>query len=178
MNGVGRRKIDSITIGFSTTDKLISKIIRWITGSKISHAWIGYYDETLGQRMVLQAEAWGYETRPWTRWIKQNKWVAEFIVPGRDKAKLALQNIATFLGVKYDYGAAFLLGFRRWFGRWIKLPYRNPGKLMCTEAVVKFLKIGGYPVADDLDLELTEPDVLWNKVLGDKEFIKMLPPKV
>ena len=68
----------SITIGFSTTRLLSSRIIRWITQSSCSHAFIAFDDRSLEMRMVMQAEPWGYELRPWDRWIRDNTLVAEF----------------------------------------------------------------------------------------------------
>ena len=33
-------------------------------------------------RMVMQAEAWGYDLQPWRRWYKENILVAEFTPSG------------------------------------------------------------------------------------------------
>jgi hypothetical protein len=158
-----RREGLGITIGFSTTNKFISRFIRWITRAKVSHAWIGFNDSTLGQRMVMQAERWGYEVRPWTKWLTQNKWIAEFEIP-QSPADSALQFIASFLGSDYDFTSALLLGLKRWFGRWFKRPTQSPTKLMCSEGVVRFLQFGQYEFATGLDPEATSPGELLDLV--------------
>lgn len=170
--------LDSVTVGFSTTSKWLSRLIRLFTKSRVSHAWIGYYDETLDKRMVMQAEAWGYEVRPWSRWMKQNRRVAEFIVPSPERARAALRGISAFLGVKYDYTAALWLAVKRWWGRFLKRPHHDPGKLMCSEAVVRFLQLGGYPVAADLDPETTSPGELLIRVEQDPTFTQLPPSGV
>lgn len=147
----------AITIGFSTTNKLISRFIRWITKSTCSHAWISYYDSTLGLRLVLQAESWGYEARPLSRWSRQNILVAEYVPIGADLSD-NLKWIASYLGSKYDYKAAILSGLWRWFGRWIKGKFKDPSKLMCSESVIRFLQRGeAYPCMMHFDPEVTHP---------------------
>lgn len=145
-----------VTIGFSTTNKLLSRMIRFVTRSPCSHAWIAYWDETLQSRMVMQAEAWGFEVRPWIRWERQNTLVAEF-QPGRP---LDIVKLATLLGTRYDYRAAFLVGLARLFGRAVKGIYKDPVKLMCSEAVVRTLQWAHYRCAADLDPETTSPGAL------------------
>lgn len=164
-----------ITIGFSTTNKWISRIIRWITRGKVSHAWIAYDDFTLGLRMVMQAEAWAFEVRPWQRWIKENKWVAEFkLIDGSQHA--ALRKRARDLGQKYDWMSGFWVGVSSWFKRWLKAgfsfrPSRTPKRLMCSEAVVRFLKDAGCASVEGLDEELTSPAELYDTVRCSANFL-------
>jgi len=133
----------NITIGFSTTNKWISRIIRWVTRAPCSHAWIAYDDDALGQRMVLQAELWGYEVRPWHRWKRQNIWVAEFI-PAGPPLDDALREIAQFIGTDYDVRSALWAGTKRWLRRLFPAirAIRTPSSFMCSEAVVRFLRFG------------------------------------
>lgn len=163
-----------ITIGFSTTNKLISRIIRLITRGKMSHAWIAYDDFTLGLRMVMQAESWAFEVRPWQRWVKENKWVAEYrMINGRQHA--ALRRRARDLGAKYDWMSGLLAGVKAWFQRWMKSgfsfrPSRTPKRLMCSEAVTRFLKDAGCQCVKELDEELTSPVELFDTVRCSSEF--------
>lgn len=164
-----------ITVGFSTTNKLISRFIRWITGGRVSHAWIAFYDPKLDKRFVLQAEAWGYELRPWNRWLKENIWKAEFLLPQTDSLDCALVSISNYLGTDYDYKSAFLLGLRNWFGRWMKKPTNDPSKLMCSEAVIRFLgmtEMGSY----GLNPELSLPSDLLYKMEADTNLIYLSSP--
>jgi hypothetical protein len=161
----------AITVGFSTTKKFMSKLIRWITRSPVSHAWIAFDDETLGMRMVMQAETWGYEIRPWNRWCKENVLVAEFSIVC-PRVPESLRWIATFLGTRYDYRAAILSGIWRWVKRWFKGRCLNdPTKLMCSEGVIRMLQDAECAAVLDLDPDATNPKVLLGRVLlARKEF--------
>ena len=173
--GFDRRGGLGVTIGFSTTGKWMSAAIRWITGAKVSHAWIAYDDYTLGLRMVMQAEAWGFEVRPWKRWRRENKLVAEFRLIDLPSLR-ALQHIAALIGAEYDYASAIWSGLCAWFRRWSKSkfslrPSRSPRKLMCSESVIRFLKEAGSGAVQELDEETTSPGELLDIVRKSTEFV-------
>lgn len=151
-----------VTVGFSTTRKLASRVIRWVTRAPCSHAWIAFHDATLETRLVMQAEAWGFEVRPWARWRRENLLVAEFRPTG---AELDVVRLGTFLGSRYDYTAAVLAGLYRLLGRFLRGRFRDPRKLMCSEAVVRTLGWSGYAAVEDLDPDLTPPGRLLLRVL-------------
>jgi hypothetical protein len=157
-----------ITVGFSTTNKWISRLIRWVTRGRVSHAWIAFFDPCLDMRLVMQAEAWGYEVRPWKRWKRQNVLVAEFKTDRQ--LSNSLQWIAKSLGVEYDWKAAFFAGLRRWLGRWLRGRFRSPRKLMCSEAVIRFLQHAGVSAVAQLDPELTPPQRLLEAVEKSPDF--------
>lgn len=167
----------NITIGFSTTNGWRSRLIRWVTHSPCSHAWISFNDDTLGLRLVMQAETWGFEVRPWSRWTKENIRVAEFSPIGPPLEE-SLRWIATFLGSQYDYKAAFLSGIWRWVRRGIRSRFNDPGKLMCSEGLIRFLQHGQYNAVGGLDPELTPPKKALGRVLrhpGQFSLIYILP---
>ena len=159
-----------ITVGFSTTNKWISRIIRAVTGGTVSHAWISFYDETLQMRLVMQAEAWGFEVRPWHRWLTENKLIAEFR-PVKNLTK-SLQWIAGSLGVKYDWKSALFAGLWRWFGIWFRGRFSSPSKMMCSEAVIRFLCHGGVIAVSHLDPEVTPPARLLAELKKSREFTR------
>jgi hypothetical protein len=160
-----------ITIGFSTTNKWLSRVIRWVTRGRVSHAWIAFYDSSVGTRLVMQAEAWGYEVRPWHRWKHENILVAEF--QPQKQLDGSLRWIARSLGTKYDWTSALFAGLRRWLGRWVKGRFRSPKKLMCSEAVIRFLRHGNTLAVLDLDPETTSPARLLQVVEATPEFRKV-----
>jgi len=166
--------MNNITIGFSTSNRILSKIIRFITRSKVSHAWIAFDDTTLNMRMVLQAEAWGFEVRPWERWCHENTLVGEFIPVGNDLTQ-AFVFISKYLGTKYDYDSAAIVGFFDLLKKWFKVkftisPNENPSKLMCSEAVIRFLQYADYVVVRYLNPETTSPGGLYERILMSAEF--------
>jgi hypothetical protein len=151
------------TAGYSTTNKWISAAIRFITRGKVSHAWVAFDDATLGIRMVLQAEWFGYYPIPWERWKTQNKLIAQYrpkVDPER-QAK-AIRVMAEKIGLKYDWEGGFWVAIAAWFKKWMKSkftfrPSRSPGKLMCAESQVYFFVELGIDFSKDLDEEVTSP---------------------
>jgi hypothetical protein len=169
-----REKSYNITIGFSTSRQPISKIIRWFTGSACTHAFIAFHDASLKMRVVLQAEAWGFELRPWKRWRKNNILVAEY-EPAAYQLEESLLYIAKLLGANFDFRSAILLGIRYRLLRWFKTgftlnPNYSPKKLVCSEAVIRFLLKGKYKTIKHLNPELTSPGELLGTVMESKEF--------
>ncbi len=162
----------NITIGFSTTRLLSSRVIRWATRSSCSHAFIAYDDRFLKMRMVMQAESWGFELRPWDRWIRHNTLVAEFRPIG-PSLNSALRELSTRLGSKFDYRSAFIIGLKSLIQSWSQNRYtldlnQSPWKLTCSEAVVRFLKSGGYSAVKKSDPETTSPGALLKMVLAGR----------
>lgn len=160
-------QLGDITIGFSTTNKWISRVIRWITRGKFSHAWIAFDDPSLDLRLVFQAEAWGVELRPWARWKKENIAKAEFALTEPDSASRILRDLVSkALGSKYDWWSAALVGVKAWLKRWVKggfdlRPSRSPRRLMCAELVTDFLdrlRVFRSPAPDP---ETTSPSELF-----------------
>ncbi len=158
----------TINICFSTTDALLSKAIRWFTGSTVSHSFITFRDRTLNRIMVMQASGHGYQIIPWARWETHNILVSRFQVPEKvtEKCQLfALRALARHIGDGYDarglFGFIPILGVRIWNsirGRWrtrrqgraggdLAESWRprfhnlldNPDKLFCSEAVAEYL---------------------------------------
>ena len=172
-----REKSYNITIGFSTTKQPISKIIRWFTGSACTHAFIAFHDGSLNMRVVMQAEAWGFELRPWKRWRKSNILVAEYEPVAHPLGK-SLFYLSRLLGANFDFRSAVLLGIKYWLLRWFKTgftlnPNYSPKKLMCSEAVIRFLVKGKYKTIKHLNPELTSPGELLGTVMESKEFKKI-----
>lgn len=139
----------------------MSKAIRWVTRSPCSHAWFCYNQRVIGsgetQRIVAQAEWFGYEARPRWRWSNQNILIAEFELIGPDATPAVHLMTDQYLGAKYDYRAAALVGLWRLFGRSLKGWFRDPVKLMCSEGVIRMLQLAKYNLAKDLDPETTSP---------------------
>lgn len=169
-----------ITVGFSTTGKLLSRLIRLVTRGKVSHAWVAFDDEFLRIRFVAQAESWGYEVRPWRRWLRENRRVAEFSLPcvSPDRLRRALLRLARRLGAPYDWESAGLSGLFRWFRILLRGRLRaTPRRMMCSEAVVTFLQDAGVSVAADMDPERTTPAELYEAALANPEhFLSVRAP--
>lgn len=74
----------NMTIVFGTTTKLLSRLIRWVTRSRASHATIGL--EIGGVPLILEATTGGVRIIPRAKWQLSHILVAEF------KPKVDLSN--------------------------------------------------------------------------------------
>ncbi|MFW6067425.1 MAG: hypothetical protein ACOC97_03745 [Myxococcota bacterium] len=133
----------SINICFSTTDALLSRWIRFVTRSQVSHALITFRDQTLGRVLVMEATGRGLNVVPWRRWRQKNTLVARFrpTLPLEDQVR-ALHRMGHLLGSEYDTISLWGFACRRWQKR-AKNPLDDPTKLICSEAVARMLKIMG-----------------------------------
>jgi hypothetical protein len=148
--------MSAITIGFSTSSSIISRIIRWFTRSKASHAFATFYDQTLERIIIIEATGSGYRLTQHEKWSKGNKVIGEFKCK-KDLTK-SLRFMAEKLGNNYDYWSALGLAVRRWWGKWYRNPLRDPNKLHCSEAITLMLQHAG--LAETLDPESTTPEDL------------------
>lgn len=158
-----------VWVGFSTTNKFMSRLIRWVTRGKSSHAWLRYYDETLQMHMVMQAELEGYETIPWKRWLTKNKLIAAY-EPTEVNLIGGLRYIAQYLGADYDLKSALWVGLKRWFGKKMRRVFHSPRKLMCSEAVARALQQADVQCVKDVDPELVSPAELQAALAASSEF--------
>lgn len=79
--------------------------------------------------------------------------------------------VKEYLDAGYDYGtvgvAAIKLRFKllwKMCGRWLRLKFSSPKRLMCSESVIRLLQRGGYKSVGYLDPEITDAQVLLGAV--------------
>jgi hypothetical protein len=152
-----------VHVGFSTPRlwNPLSALIRWMTRSRTSHAWLLVEDPIFQLRLVLEAHTTGFRLVSFARFVKGNKVVALVVPDPAHPLAPALPAAGEWLGTKYDvlglFGI-FLTLVLRWFRQ---RPWRNPfptaGALFCSEAVVRTLKEAGYPGSARLKDEETTP---------------------
>ncbi len=143
-----------VKIGFSTTDKLLSRVIRKITNASVSHCWFLF--EAHGKEFVLQADIGGVRITPFTKWEKKWKSI-QLIEP---KVEIDLSSAWDMLDENYDYGGLIgnawvylgLLFKKKW-----KNPFENARSLFCSELVIKVLQTANYPGAAELNSSTTTP---------------------
>jgi hypothetical protein len=137
-----------VHIGFSTTGGWLSRIIRRVTGSPVSHSFVVYHSDTFGKDMVLEASGQGFRVMAWRRFDKENKLVAMYRLKVEDAVlRDALGKLADRLGDAYDTLSLFGYLLRKWF-RLKRVPFDSRRKLVCSEAVALFLGWCGMPFAD------------------------------
>lgn len=128
-----------ISVGFSTTNMVVSRIIRWATKAKCSHTFIIF--DWLGEKWILEAGFTGVAPMRYDKFKKSNTIVAEVDLPGLviDDIKSALDE----MGDNYDFGGLFG-GFWPLIGTWFKMKWNNPWNntkaMFCSELVATWLK--------------------------------------
>lgn len=135
--------MNSINVCFSRTNGIVCKIIRWFSRGSVSHALLTFRDETLDKTFVMEANGRGFMLTPWRKWLDGHELVCRFSLSLDEKLQLtALRDLAQFLGSQYDYLSLLGFFFRRWWGR-MRNPFDDPKKMICSEAVARFLYTAG-----------------------------------
>ena len=94
-----------ISVGFSTTRSLLSRIIRKATMSKVSHTFISFDVPALGGRFMMDADWDGFRLRPHNHIFKSSAVVFE-MKPKHDVSKLPAA-CAEFMDSPYDLVGLF-----------------------------------------------------------------------
>lgn len=151
-----------IRVGFSTQKKnVFSRLIRRLTKSQVSHAWLLIDEAFLGLSMVMQATEGGWQLTDYRVFQSKNDVVC--LIGPAVPLDSGVREAALWLGEHYDYtglfGSIFVL-----LGRWLKRKWRNPlnvaHAMFCSEAVVYVLQSCEYPGSKELDPSATTPQDL------------------
>jgi hypothetical protein len=150
-----------VFVGFSTPRRWnpLSALIRAMTGSPASHAFLLVEDPLFELRLVLEAGSSGFRLVSFTRFVKDNKVVA--LVEPAHPIEPGLPAAGEWLGESFDLRGLvgiFLTLVARWFRQ---RPWRNPlptaRALFCSEAVIRTLHAASYPGSAALRPEETTP---------------------
>jgi len=155
-----------VWIGFSTTNLWISRLIRWFTKSKASHAWIAFESKELGTRIVLEAH-YTFRAVPYAWFKRRNRIVAEIEIPN---AEAMVVKCAEFLGTDYDYTGllgGIIVSLGQLFGRRWRNPWGNPRLPTCSESVVRAMQYDKFLSGEKLDPESTSPQQLMEFLAGN-----------
>lgn len=152
-----------VRIGFSTSRTLgglLSKLICWISGATVSHAWLVYFDGTFGLDMVLEAHITGFRAVPFITFAKSNNIKAVYR-PVRTLDE-GLSEAAGMLGEAFDvpglFGMIWVELGRRFRHRW-RNPMRSFKSQFCSEAVVRVMNLSRSE-EEQLDPETVSPGFL------------------
>lgn len=154
--------IEPTRVGFSTTRALLSRAIRRLTGSRVSHAFLVYEDVDFQRTMVMEAVGSGFRIVPLDKFARHNE-IVRIFTP-RHPIDTGLRKAVDWLGEAYDaralLGMALLLALR---SLRLRLKRRNflasSRALFCSEAVARACRASGYPHFH-LDPETTTPQDL------------------
>lgn len=150
-------------IGFSTTNGWLSRLVRRMTRSRVSHAFLVYWDVDFGREMVMEAVGAGFRVVPLDKFARHNSLVRIFTP--RHPIDAGLKAAVDWLGDLYDapgLAGMFLLLLARSLR--IRLRTRNvlgtSRALFCSEAVARACRAAGYP-GFPFDPETTTPEDLF-----------------
>lgn len=143
---------------FGTNDKFHSKLIRKITESKWSHAWLEF--ECKGELLALQSGFGGVEIYPAKKIRKE--YPKHIIYRNEFDPSNGFKWGFNHLGYGYDYGvivnAIILILFKLTKWKWLwKILLKNASKFSCSEFACLFLQKCEIQGLDKYEAEFTTP---------------------
>ena len=159
-------------IGFSTTNKALSRLIRWFTRSKASHAYLRF--TVAGEELVLHSTRHGINFDHYSKFKSHNKVVKEYrILVDEATETEGLRAALRLIDQPYDFlsiaGFAWVLACRS-IGLKVKAPFRNRAAYHCSEFGLTILRKLGLD-CPGAKRELTSPEDLMS-CLGKLEQAK------
>jgi hypothetical protein len=142
----------SIKIGFSNSNSLVSRIIRFFSRSNISHTWLLIQDLVGDVDLVMEAVPGGFHIITFEKFMTENS-VIEVIDIGENYSEKSISRAFGWMGRRYDYliflGMLYVIS-GRFFGKKLKNPFGSRA-INCVESIVYFLRSNQFPGADELD---------------------------
>jgi hypothetical protein len=137
-----------VHIGFSTTGGPLSRLIRRLTGARVSHCFVVYPCTVFGGEMVLEASGNGFRVMSWRKFDRANRLVAVYRLRlSEDRLRGGLAELGHRLGDAYDTLSLFGYLLRSLFSL-KRVPFNSRQKLVCSEAVALYLQHCGVDVGD------------------------------
>jgi hypothetical protein len=151
-------------IGFSTTNRIFSRLIKWATRSRASHAFVMV--KVAGEPIIIHATHNGVNCDHYKVFKKSKKIVVQYKLEVPEENKLAATATALkLLDRPYDFlsivGFGWVL-FNKALGRQTKNPFRNRTAYQCSEFALEILRAAGVKGLDQFDRELVSPEDLMN----------------
>ena len=155
--------MSNIRVLFSTQQtNPVSRIIRWFTKSRVSHATLLYFDTDWGGDFVMEATEGGVKITPFLKFSAKNDLVRIF-TPKQPLDAGLTEAANNWLGDQFDYIG--LLGMILvYLGHIFRMTWRNPfaspHAMFCSEFVARVLKWSEYPGTEDMDPTSVSPEDL------------------
>ena|SRR3990167_2794022 len=166
-----------VILGFSTTDKWMSRAIRLFTKAPLSHVYLRINDTFLKAPLIIHSDFSGVVIQHAEVFDLENKIIQEYEIDS-PILDIVLGKNLWHLGKKYDWKkvfnhAAFIL-LKRWVVRKIKNPTINPRKLICVDFLLYIFNAAGIT---DLPIGYLTPkdlydwcEINWQKLKWKKLF--------
>jgi hypothetical protein len=140
--------LEPTRVGFSTTNAPLSRLIRRLTRSRVSHAFLVYRDVDFDREMVMEAVGAGFRIVPLDKFEKHNS-IVRLFTP-RHSIDEGLKAAVDWLGEGYDAPGLVGMGLLV-IARWLRLRLRTrnflarSSALFCSEAVALACRTCRYP---------------------------------
>ncbi len=163
--------MNEIIVGFSRPKGWFvpfSWLIRLVTWSPYSHAYIRYYDSYKERWIIFQASGLKVNFIGQAMFNQNETICKEFIVPISDEnKKILLQKAVDECGSPYAVGQ--IVGFSwillmRLFGKKVQNPFYSGSNYFCSELVGDDLQQLGYA---NLDPQVMDPKDLYNYMINN-----------
>jgi hypothetical protein len=149
-----------VRIVFTATKTWFGRLIRWLTGGKVSHVFLEYDSSLWGGRWVAEATVGGVRKVPAYK-VRHNI-VYEYRV--KLDSRVPCRAIARYFGNAYDYAGIFIFGWFiiawKWFKLKVRRPYRSTKSQVCSELIARWVIAYGVPGTQAWDPEQVTPQMI------------------
>jgi len=165
-----------VRLVFTASRTWFGRLIRWLTGGKVSHVFLEYDSTLWGGRWVAEATVGGVRKVPAYK-VRHNI-VYEYRV--QMDPNVACNAIAKFFGNAYDYAGILIFGWCIIAWRWLKLkarrPHRSTKSQVCAELIARWMIAYGVSGTDGWDPDKITPQGIADKCfINQPKFFEQLP---
>jgi hypothetical protein len=158
----------AVRICFSTSTSLISRLIRYFTKSKFSHAFLTRWSQDWLGWLGVGSQLGGWMEQAGENFETGGVSVVHCLVLPNINIWEGLRKNRKLLGAPYDIGGLLGMSWVEVLWRLFKLKVKNPlnsrKAWFCSEIIVKILKDSGLDLG--LDPGSTDPEVLYEALVA------------
>jgi len=163
----------AVLLVFTASSHPISRAIRWLTRSPVSHVFIEYESEGWGGRWAAEATTTG--VRKVQAQVARKSVYAE--IECLFDPRPGYEAVGALVGKRYDYFGVALLGLVvaawRWFRVKLRVPHRSALSQFCSEFAARWLMGCKVPRTEHWDPNRAAPGRLYKFALTHPRHFKL-----
>jgi hypothetical protein len=149
-----------VRLVFTASKTFFGRLIRWLTGGKVSHVFLEYDSSLWGGRWVAEATVGGVRKVSSARARHNVVWEYR----AKQDTRVACYSIAKYFGNAYDYAGIFVFAWLIIAWKWLKLkvrrPHRSTKSQVCSELIARWAIAYGAPGTTNWDPEQVTPQMV------------------